>query len=134
MLSYLRKIMKSDKGFTLIELMVVVIILGILAAVAIPRFTGRTEKAKENAAYADLKAISNALELYYFDEDAYPNDNGSGELPEVLVNEGYLQSIPEDPWGESYKYTRIENEGDDNYPYALYSHGSDGPGGSDIKL
>lgn len=127
MLSYLRKIMKSDKGFTLIELMVVVIILGILAAVAIPRFTGRTEQAKKNAAYADLKAISSALELYYFDEDAYPEDNGSGELPDVLVGEGYLQSIPKDPWENEYKYSRTAEDA-----YDLYSTGQDGS--SELRL
>lgn len=91
---------KNDKGFTLIELMVVVIIIGILAAVAIPQFVGQTDKAKEKAAKADLKMIGNALEMYYNENNDYPSAL-SGLSPD------YLKKVPsKSPWNTDYDYTK----------------------------
>lgn len=117
MLTYIRKMLKNDKGFTLIELMVVVVILGILAAVAIPKFTGQSDKAKENRAKADLRTITNALELYYFDNDEYPDD-----IVDLTTGENYLKDEPKDPWEEKYTY----DPDTDNKGYELYCDGPDG--------
>lgn len=99
MLTYIRRLLKSDKGFTLIELMVVVIILGILAAVAIPKFVSKSDDAKLNRVYADLKTISNAVELYHFDQNHFPADTS------VLESSKYLKNKPSDPWNANGKYT-----------------------------
>lgn len=129
MLTYIRKIMKNDKGFTLIELMVVVVILGVLAAVAIPQFAGKSDTAKENAAKADLKTITNALEMYYFDNEDYPDQTTLGNLSGIdsdLVP-GYLKKLPVDPWGNQYQYQHTNNSGS----YTLYSTNN---GGTSISL
>jgi len=114
MLMFIRKMMKNDKGFTLIELMVVVIILGILAAVAIPKFTGQSEEARANRVYADLKTIQNAVELYFFDNSVYP-----ASVQDLLDGE-YLKTEPTDPWGDGTQY-QIDAAGE---VYFNSSHGN----------
>lgn len=133
----------GSKGFTLIEIMVVVVILGILGALIVPNIIGRPDEARVTAAKSDIQAISNALELYRLDNGHYPStDQGL----EALVNkpsgypeprnwdpEGYLKSVPVDPWGEPYMYI---NEGRN---YDIYSFGSDRKEGgegvdADIRL
>ncbi|MDD4754325.1 MAG: prepilin-type N-terminal cleavage/methylation domain-containing protein [Desulfitobacteriaceae bacterium] len=97
MLQKIRKSLKNSKGFTLIELMVVVIILGILAAIAIPRFMIKKAEAEAVKTAADIKIIQNAVELYYFDKNVYPNTT------EELVDAGYLKENLKDSAGnESY--------------------------------
>ncbi|MEX2490107.1 MAG: type II secretion system major pseudopilin GspG [Pseudomonadales bacterium] len=137
------KLLKMNQGFTLIEIMVVVVILGILGALIVPNIIGRPDEARVTAAKSDIQAIANALELYRLDNGHYPStDQGL----EALVNrpsgypeprnwdpEGYLNRIPVDPWGEPYMYL---NEGRD---YDIYSFGSDRKEGgegvdADIRL
>lgn len=80
--------MKNEQGFTLIELMIVVVILGILAGIAIPRFVSKVGDAEDVKTQADITIIQNAVDLYYLDFDDYPNDTNQ------LVEAGYLHSDP----------------------------------------
>ncbi|GAW94131.1 type II secretion system protein [Calderihabitans maritimus] len=98
MIRHIAKKLREDRGFTLIELMVVVVILGILAAVAIPSFTGKADTAKIKAAKADLKTIGTAIELYYVENDDYPNDWNA------LTEGGYLTKTPYSPWNTDYHF------------------------------
>ncbi len=123
-----RGLVKS-KGFTLIEIMVVVVILGILGALIVPNFIGRPDEARVEAAKSDIHAIANALELYRLDNSNYPS---SDQNLDALVSEpsgypeprnwspdGYLKKLPRDPWGEPYGYFNEERNFD------LYSYGAD---------
>ena len=101
-------------GFTLIEVLVVVMILGILAAIVVPRIMDRPDEAKRVAAKADIAAIVQSLKLYRLDNGAYPStDQGLGALvqkpttapvPPNWKQGGYLDKLPRDPWGGDYQY------------------------------
>ncbi len=134
---------RRHAGFTLIEIMVVVVILGILGALIVPNIIGRPDEARVTAAEADIQAISSALELYRLDNSHYPStDQGLEALvakpsgypePKHWNPEGYLKKSPIDPWGEPYIYI---NEG---RSYDIYSLGADGTEGgegvdADIRL
>ena len=112
----------KNSGFTLVELMLVVIIIGTLVAMVMPRLAGRTEQAKRAAAKADIEAnIASGLDLYEIDNGAYP------ESLDVLLEKKdgkgpYLKKRAIDPWGHPYKYTYPGTHGD----YDLYSFGKDG--------
>jgi len=118
------------KAFTLIELMLVVIIIGALVAMVLPRFTGRGEQARAAAAQADIQAnIATALKLYELDNGGFPS---SEEGLNVLINKSssarnwngpYLERKPIDPWGREYKY---KSPGEHRTDYDLYSLGKDG--------
>lgn len=102
---------KCQDGFTLVELIVVVSIIGILASVAVPMYTGQTAKAKTKAALADMKNIKAALELYYNDEQGgngrYPlasNTDNNG-IKKVLEERGIRWGSVKDPWGHPYRYS-----------------------------
>ena len=120
-----------QRGFTLIEIMVVVVILGILAALIAPNILGRTGEARITAAKADINSIGNALDLYKLDNFSYPStDQGlqalvskPGGFPEApnWNPDGYLKSLPVDPWGNEYQYLSPGS----NKPYDLYSLGAD---------
>jgi general secretion pathway protein G len=100
------------RGFTLVEIMVVVVILGILAVLIVPRVVGRTDEARTVAAKQDVAAIMQALKLYRLDNGRYPTtEQGIAAL--VVKPQGapvpanwqkYLDKIPKDPWGEPYHY------------------------------
>jgi general secretion pathway protein G len=127
---------KQSRGFTLIEIMVVMVILGLLVAIVAPNIMGRSDQAKVTVAETQLSNIANALDLYRLDNSHYPSTQqglealvsrptGSPE-PKNWNPDGYLKSVPEDPWGAEYQYVSPGTEG----PYDLYSFGSDGqPGG-----
>ena len=129
--------MFNKKGFTLIELMLVVIILGILVAMVVPRLVGRGEQARRQAAEADIKSnIALALDLYELDNGAYPEkledlmkDPGESKAPNW--NGPYLKRKPADPWGREYNY---KTPGQHSKDYDLFSYGADGVegGGDDI--
>lgn len=118
------------KGFTLIELMLVVIIIGALVAMVMPRLTGRGEQARASAAKADIQAnIATALKLYELDNGNFPS---SEEGLTALLNKPassqnwngpYLEKNPIDPWGREYKY---KSPGEHRSDYDLYSLGKDG--------
>jgi len=118
------------KGFTLIELMLVVIIIGALVAMVVPRFAGRGEQAKAAAAKADIQAnIATALKLYELDNGSFPTTEEG--LNALLVKPSsasnwrgpYLEKKPIDPWGREYKY---KSPGDHRPDYDLWSLGKDG--------
>lgn len=126
---------RSTRGFTLVELMLVVIILGVLVAMVMPRLAGRTEQAKRAAAKADIEAnISSALDLYEVDTGAYPSDlqQLNENSQSVAGWKGpYLKKKPVDPWGRAYVY-KIPSA--HSLDYDLYSYGKDGSegGGDDV--
>ena len=133
--------LRSRAGFTLIELMVVMIILGLLAALVAPRMFGKLGKAKTNAAYAQIELLGTALDSFRLDVGRYPT---TAEGLEALIepvsgveewNGPYLKKseIPLDPWNEPYIYESPGRHGD----YDLYSYGADkteGGEGEDMDI
>lgn len=122
---------KEHEGFTLIEIMVVVVILGVLAALVAPSMLGRTGDARIIAAKSDINSIGNALDLYKLDNHNYPStDQGLEALvskpsgqpePANWNNAGYLKTLPKDPWGNDYQFLSPGSNGN----YDLYSLGAD---------
>ncbi|MGE0358364.1 MAG: type II secretion system major pseudopilin GspG [Burkholderiales bacterium] len=106
--------MKRQSAFTLIEVLVVVAILGILAAIVVPRIMDRPDEAKRVAARADIAAIVQSLKLYRLDNGFYPaTDQGLAALVQKPASQpvpgnwkqgGYLERLPRDPWGSDYQY------------------------------
>jgi len=127
----------GPRGFTLIEIMVVVFILGLLVTLVAPKVMGRTDEAKRTKAAADLRAVQQALNLYRLDNGGYPStDQGlqalvtkpqSGAVPQRWNSEGYLEKVQTDPWGHPYVYL---SNGD---RYTLKSLGADGEEGGEGK-
>jgi general secretion pathway protein G len=128
-------------GFTLIEIMVVIVILAMLAALVGPKLMGRTDDAKIKTTGIQLKGLESALKLYKLDNGAYPStEQGLGALvskptvgviPKSYKDGGYLdsKSVPKDAWGNDYLYVAPGEHGD----YDLFSYGSDGAKGGDGK-
>jgi general secretion pathway protein G len=130
----------SDRrGFTLIELMVVIVILGILAGLIVPRIMGEPEKAKQLKARMQLESISTALKLYKLDNGAYPTTEqglqalveppASGNTPKNWRKGGYLEKgkVPKDPWGNEFVYLSPGIHDD----FDIISYGADGASGGD---
>lgn len=123
-------------GFTLIEVLVVVLIIGILAAIVGPRVIGKTEEARRTRVVADLKSIETALDLYKLDNGVYPSTEQGlqalvtkptvGSIPANWKDGGYLSRVPADAWGQPYAYAHPGTRSE----YDLFSLGADGqPGG-----
>ncbi|MAA64034.1 MAG: type II secretion system protein GspG [Alteromonadaceae bacterium] len=124
-------------GFTLIEIMVVMVILGLLVAIVAPNILGRSDQARVTVAQTQMSNIGNALDLYRLDNSHYPSSqqglealvskpNGSPE-PRNWNPDGYLKSVPVDPWDNEYQYISPGADG----PYDLFSYGSDGREGGE---
>lgn len=132
--------MKNKKGFTFIELMVVIIILGMLAMIVIPSYLKRVDEAKITAAKVQIKSLENALKLFYLDNGFYPStEQGlkaliekptTGRIPQKYREGGYLEkkSIPKDPWGNDYIYLSPGRNGEE---YEIISYGRDGKEGGE---
>ena len=124
-------------GFTLIEVMVVVVILGILAAVVVPRIMDNPDKARVTKAKQDIRALESALNLYKLDNFNYPStDQGLEALvsapsgsPEAKnwKQGGYVGSLPKDPWGEDYLYLSPGIQGEID----VFTYGADGRSGGE---
>jgi general secretion pathway protein G len=127
---------RAMRGFTLLELMIVVVILGILAALVVPKIMDRPDEARQVAAKQDIAAIQQALKLYRLDNFRYPStEQGLAALVQKPTIEplpanwkggGYLDKLPKDPWGNPYQFLNpgVHAEID------VFSYGADGePGG-----
>ena len=121
---------RGQDGFTLIEIMVVILIIGLLALMVVPRLRGVADRAKRTKAQADIQELKQALDRYYLDNGSYPTtDQGlqalvsppsAGRLPSNYEQGGYIEKLPNDPWGNQYFYQS------DGSTYALKSFGPDG--------
>ncbi len=129
-----------NKGFTLIEIMVVVVILGILAALVVPKIMSNPDKARLVKVEQDIRTIETSLKLYKLDNYIYPTtDQGLEALinktnippePRQWKQGGYLNSTPIDPWGFAYNYLSPGVHGE----FDIYSFGADGqPDGADVN-
>lgn len=123
------------QGFTLVEMLLVLVILAVLAAIVIPKLSGRTQQAKETAAKSDISGYSLALDAYEVDTGAYPSSL------DALVNQPnnvqnwrgpYLKKIAPDPWGNDYIYTYPAKNSASGYD--LMSVGPDGRAGGDDDI
>ncbi|HEY8023983.1 MAG TPA: type II secretion system major pseudopilin GspG [Burkholderiaceae bacterium] len=126
---------RRARGFTLIEMMVVMLIIGIMAAMVVPSLLSRGEEAKVTAAKADIASIMTALKTYKLDNSRYPTtEQGLQALvskptagPTANSWKGYLDKLPKDPWGNTYQYLSPGVHGEID----VFSLGADGqPGGS----
>jgi general secretion pathway protein G len=126
-----------EAGFTLIEIMVVIAIIGILATLIVPNIMGRPDEARATAAKHDVGTINQALKLYRLDIGRYPTtEQGikalverptSEPIPQNWKTGGYLSSVPKDPWGNAYHYSNPGTRGEID----IISYGADGkPGGT----
>jgi len=130
----------AEAGLTLIEMIVVLAIIALVAALIVPNVIGRPDEARRTVAEADLKTISAALKMYRLDNSDYPTtEQGLAALvkkpttapqPRIWPEEGYLAQMPEDPWGRPYGY---RSPGASGRGFDLYSLGKDGkPGGEGV--
>ena len=127
----------QQRGFTLIEIMVVVVIIGLLATLILPRVLGRQDEAFVAKAKSDIRALDSALKLYKLDNFNYPStEQGLEALTQKPAGEppannwktgGYIDRLPMDPWGNPYQYLSPGEQ----LEIDLWSHGSDGQRGGE---
>jgi general secretion pathway protein G len=127
---------KRHSGFTLIEVMIVIVILGVLAALIVPKVMGRPDEARVAAARQDIFTIMQSLKLYKLDNRRYPTTEqglaalvqkpSQAPVPQSWSAGGYLEKLPNDPWGQPYQYLNPGLHGEID----VMSFGADGqPGG-----
>ena len=133
-IKFLNSHQKFYQGFTLIEIMVVIVILGILAGLIVPKIMSRPEEARRTKAALQIRSIESALKLYRLDNGVYPdteqglealiNKPETGTVPKNWRKGGYLDSskVPNDPWGNPFVYLMPGQHGD----FDLSSYGRDG--------
>ncbi|MDR9826371.1 type II secretion system major pseudopilin GspG [Vibrio sp. FNV 38] len=132
----MRNKLNKQSGFTLLEVMVVVVILGILASFVVPNLLGNKEKADQQKAVTDIVALENALDMYKLDNSVYPTtDQGLEALvtkpnnpePRNYRDNGYIRRLPNDPWGNEYQYLSPG----DNGMIDIFTLGADGQEGGE---
>ncbi len=126
---------RSRRGFTLIEIMVVVVILGLLAALVVPRIGPQVAEAQRTAAQTQIRSIEDALEMYRMNNGFYPSTQQGLEalvtapttspVPKRYLEGGYLKKVPEDPWGNPYVYYNRDGR------IQVISYGPDGEEGGE---
>jgi len=124
-----------EAGFTLLEIMIVVFIVGLLATLVAPRLMGRTDEARRAKAAADLATLAQALDLYRLDSGLYPTTSqglaalvtrpATAPVPRVWRDGGYVDQVPADPWGNAYVYVATGDR------FVLKSLGGDGVEGGE---
>jgi general secretion pathway protein G len=118
---------RDDEGFTLVELMVVLVIIGLLATVVIINVLPATDKAAKTKARADIATLEQGIEMYRLNKLQYPSgENGL----KALLEENYIKRLPNDPWGNPYHYS---NPGRDGRAFDIVSYGADGKSGGEGK-
>lgn len=125
----------GEAGFSLLELMVVVVILSILALVVVPRVIDRPDQARAARAKADIAAIASAVKLYRLDNYRYPTTEqglaalvqkpGGNPVPANWAQNGYMDRLPQDPWGQPYNYLSPGVHGE----FDIFSYGANGAAG-----
>jgi len=126
-----------QQGFTLLEIMVVIVILGLLVSIVAPNVLQNQDRAMVEKARADISVLEQALDMYKLDNHSYPStDQGLDALvkkptsspePRNYRSDGYIKRLPQDPWGNAYQYLQPGEHG----PYDLYSTGADGDEGGE---
>ena len=116
---------RNDEGFTLVELMVVIVILGLLATIVIINVMPATDQAAVTKARADIATLEQGVEMYRLKHMNYP---GGGNGLELLVSERLVKRLPKDPWGNPYRYAA---PGANGQPFTISTLGADGREGGD---
>lgn len=132
-------ISSSNKGFTLLELLIVLVVLGLLAGISVPLYMNRAESARQQKIVADFGTLATALGVYKLDNRALPTtEQGLNALvakpvlppvPARYKAGGYIRALPVDPWNNDYLYLFPSREG--NREYDLFSYGADGKAGGE---
>ena len=131
---------QRQRGFTLLEIMVVIVILGILASLVVPNLMGNKEQADRQKAVSDIVALENALDMYKLDNSRYPiTEQGLEALvtkpqgepePRNYKSDGYIKRLPQDPWGGAYQLMSPGEHG----KIDVFSMGLDGEAGTDDDI
>jgi general secretion pathway protein G len=128
------RIGRRESGFTLIELMLVIVILGILAGVAVNSFTGVSDDARKTAAQSDINTVTTAIKMFELETGRFPAED---EWVEELTSKTddhkkHMDKLPNDPWGNAYNY-REESENGNDFP-DIWSNGKDGEEGTEDDI
>lgn len=128
---------RRQQGFTLLEIMVVIVILGVLASLVVPNLLGNKDKADQQKAVTDISALEGALDMYRLDNSVYPTtDQGLDALvskpssspePRNYRQDGYIKRLPQDPWGNQYQYLNPGEHG----TVDIFTLGADGQEGGE---
>ena len=131
---------QRQRGFTLLEIMVVIVILGILASLVVPNLMGNKEQADRQKAVSDIVALENALDMYKLDNSRYPTTEQGLEAlvtkpqgdpaPRNYKDDGYIKRLPQDPWGNNYQLMSPGEHG----KIDVFSLGLDGEAGTDDDI
>ena len=115
-----RRLLRREEGFSLVELMVVIVIIGLLATIVIINVMPAADRAAATKARADIATLEQGIEMYRLDRLSYPN---AQEGLQALVEGRYIRRLPNDPWGNPYRYV---TPGEEGRPFSIRSLGADG--------